>query len=307
MPAGFREIKSRIKSVKNTKKITKAMELVSASKMRRAVAAVSATRPYAQLGWQMLLELVSRTDASLHPLLKKREGKKVAIIVISSNRGLCGGFNTNLIEKIKSSLEKHLENVEQTDFITYGKVGRETLIREKFNVVADFEKPDAIQGITEVTPINELIMQDYKDGKYDKVFVAYTDYKSALIQKPRIKQILPVDYEAEELFGEFSKEELEVNAFFDTSKNYEFEFLFEPSPEAVLKSLIPRLVEIQVYQSVLESDASEHSARMMTMKNATESASDMIDSLTLQFNRTRQQAITQEIAEISAGRLALGA
>lgn len=312
--AKTKEISRRIKSVTSTKKITKAMEVVAASKMRKAVEAVLKTRTYANLSWETVLHLAklsdSRTD-SLHPLLTPRkEIKKVAVILITSNRGMCGGYNTAVISKAKDSIRKH--NLE-TDFILIGRKG--TIVsRQGYNVAAEFEKSDIITDAKDIYPIVKLALESYQSGQYDKVLVAYTDFINPAKQIPRVKQLLPIEIIEDENLGlaglesnvavtsEMIKEKEKKHL---TTDGLVFEYTFEPSPKEVLDLMIPRLLEIQLYQAFLEANASEHSASMTAMHQATEAATDMIAELTLFFNKARQAGITAEIAEISAGANAL--
>jgi F-type H+-transporting ATPase subunit gamma len=315
MSAGTRELKRRIKSIQNTKKITKAMEMVSAAKMRKAVNNVLATRDYANLAWATVLNLAEKTDTEVHPLLNKRKVNKVALIVISSNRGLCGSFNHNVVKKSIASIEKHGDKVEDTEIITLGTKGRDILMAENYNVEADFIKQDVTLAASEVSAVAHMIIKNYQEKKYDKVMVAYTDFVSSVNQVARVKQLLPVEPDQDGYLGVVGKSEgvQTTKTFIDEKKDrytkrgdYTLEYIFEPSPEIVLEQMLPRLIEIQIYQAVLESDASEHSSRMINMRNATDAAGDMIDNLTLVFNQARQSAITQEIAEISSGAAALG-
>jgi F-type H+-transporting ATPase subunit gamma len=314
--AGIRDIKRQIKSISNTKKITRAMEMVSAAKMRKAVEAVLRTRTYANLSWETVLNL-SRADRNgeqpLHPLLSKRESvKRVAIILISSNRGLCGGFNTALMAKAAASVKKHGQ---PTDFIVIGKKGRAIYKYFGYNIIAEFEKEDLTSTVQEVTPVAKIVIDDYLAGKYDRVMVAYTDFVSASKQIPRVRQLLPIEIEREDKFlgvvgkdtrvgmtEEFVKGKGESHLAHDEHRH---EFTFEPSPAEVLDAILPRLLEVQLYQAMLESNASEQSARMNAMHQATEAAGDMISDLTLYYNKKRQEKITAEIAEISAGANAL--
>jgi len=314
MQAGAREIRRRIKSVKNTKKITKAMEMVAAAKMRKAVENVLATRDYSNLAWEILISLSERTDTSKHALLNVREPiKNVAVVLISSNRGLCSGFNNQIVQKVLASIKKHEGQIESTDIITLGTRGRDLMIRNGYQITADFPKADVILSAAEVAPLAHLIIKNYTQGLYDKVLVGYTDYFSSMKQISRVKQFLPITTEDEflgavgksvgiDMTPEFAKEKKEKHL---TKGEYQFEYLFEPDPDKVLKELLPRLLEVQIYQAVLESDASEHSARMMAMRQASDAAKDMIDELTLAYNQARQAAITKEIIEISSGKAAL--
>jgi F-type H+-transporting ATPase subunit gamma len=316
--AKIKEIQRRIKSVNNTKKITKAMEMVAAAKMRKAVEAVLKTRTYANLAWVTVLNIAGSSEPGkfLHPLLHiKPEIKKVAVILVSSNRGLCGSFNSNIINKAVNSIKKH-GNVD-TDFILIGKKGLAVNTRYKYNVAAEFSKLDYISEIKEVMPIARLAINDFLSGKYDKVFVAYTDFVNSVKQVPRVKQILPVDIEAEdEYLGVVGKDEKvgSDKTYIANKENkylrdngYKYIFKYEPSSEDVLNQMIPRLIEVQLFQALLESNASEHSVRMASMHQATEAANDLVKELTLFYNKARQAAITSEIAEISAGANALKA
>jgi len=317
--SGIRDIKRQIKSIGNTKKITKAMEMVAASKMRKAVEAVLRTRTYANLSWETVLHLAKangkngNSEKALHPLLAKRtEIKKVLIILISSNRGLCGGFNAALINKAVTSIKKHGQS---TDFMVMGKKARAVYKYFGYNISAEFEKEDISVGVSEAIPLAKMAIADFLAGKYDKVFVAYTDFISATKQLPRVRQLLPVEVEKEDKYlgvvGKDTRIGLDEKFVADKKashlkdEEYIYEYIFEPSPEEVLNQMIPRLVEVQLFQAILESNAAEHSARMNAMHQATEAATDMIDDLTLTYNKARQAGITREIAEISAGAEAL--
>ncbi len=307
MPQATREIKRRIRSIKSTHQITRAMELVSAAKMRRAVQNVLATRTYAQLGWQLLSELSARTDQSRHPLLARREQiKRLGLVIISSNRGLCGGFNHQLTHRTNQYIQKNREQNPQleVDLVTVGKRGRDIMLRTGHNIVAEFTKADITTRIEVVAPIAKLLISDYLSGKSDRVVMAYTDFISPLTQKPIIKQLLPIVKEVDLNLGSARVAGVKQE---EQAANFNYEYLFEPTPDAVLENLLPRLLEVQLYQALLESDASEHSARMMSMRNATDAAHDMISSLTLAFNQARQASITTELADITGGRAALGA
>ncbi|MFA5174892.1 MAG: ATP synthase F1 subunit gamma [Patescibacteria group bacterium] len=298
MGVNTKAIKRRIKSVGNTKKITKAMEMISAVKMRKAVANVLATRGYANLAWAMLVDVAKKTNAALHPILTKRPIKKMAVIFITSNRGLSGGFTSRLLQETHDYIiEEKKKTGTETDIILLGKRGRKIFSYFKHPISAEFEKIDITTKMEEILPMARMIIAEYMNGKYDKVAVAYTDFVSAIKQIPRVKQILPLEKE-DELLGKIGEDKEE--------KKYNFEFKFEPKPAEVLSMLLPRLVEMQIYQTILESDASEHSARMMAMRNASDAAEDMIKELNYNFNKARQAGITQEISEIVGGVAALG-
>jgi len=316
MAKGVRELRSRIKSIESTKKITKAMEMVAAAKMRKAVSSVLATRDYSNLAWATVLQLASKTSSEHHELLKKRksDNKKVGLILVSSNRGLCGAFNMNIVQKAIDSIKKHDKLVAETEIITSGGKGRDIIKTMDYNVVADFEKKDITMSTADVSPISKMIIEKFIAKEYDQVFVVFMDFVSSLNQSPRVKQLLPIEAEPDEFLGVVGKSSgLETKKEFIEEKqekylkkgDFTFEYTFEPSPAVVLEKMLPRLIEMQIYQAFLETEASEHSARMMSMKNATDAANDMIHDLKLSYNRLRQAGITQEIAEISSGAAAL--
>jgi len=311
VPQATREIKRRIRSIKSTRQITKAMELVSSAKMRRAVANVLAARTYSNLGWDLLMELAARIDTSHHPLLRRPAAiKKIGLVLISSNRGLCGGFNHQLTNRVARFIEQHkLQDAQlEADLVAVGKRGRDIMFRYGHSIVAEFIKPDLTTRIEEITPIARLLINDYLKGRYDKVVMAYTDFISPISQKPRVKQLLPLELVDDPYLGEVRRPDLtsgRAEAGIGSGQ-FNYEYLFEPTASKVLDNLLPRLLEVQIYQALLESEASEHSARMVAMRNASDAAKDMIDSLTLAFNQARQASITSELADITGGRLAVG-
>jgi len=315
MAKGVREVRRRIKSVQGTKKITKAMQMVAASKMRKAVNGVLSTRDYANLAWATILHLAEKTDSQHHPLLiKRKKVDKVALVLISSNRGLCGSFNMQVAQKAIDSIKKHEQLVGSTEIITLGTKGRDIIRSFGHNVTADFPKQDITLKVMDISAVAKMIIENYVNGTYDKVVVAFTDFVSTLKQVPRVKQLLPIIPEKDDYLGVVGKSAgIETTKeFIDEKKEkylvkgkFSYEYLFEPNPVVVLDQMLPRLIEMQLYQAVLESEASEHSSRMISMKNATESAGEMISDLTLYYNRIRQAGITQEIAEISSGAAAL--
>ena len=305
MPLTSKAVKIRLRSINNTKKITRAMEMVSAVKMRRTIKAVLASRPYSTNAWRLLMRLVKVIDHKCHPLISRRKDiKSVAIVLISGNRGLCGGFNQQVIGAAllhAEQLKKVYNNIE-IDWISLGKKGSEYLARNKYNLVEEFEKQDVMTDVNLIMPIANNLLKKYLKGKYDLVSLVYTDYQSSMIQKPKVKTILPLSLELDTDLGVVSNNNKDQEAAACDVNEY----LFEPAAGVLLDELLPRFLETQIFQAVLESNASEHSARMMSMKNASSSASDMIDDLTLTFNQLRQASITREIAEISGGRAALG-
>lgn len=299
--AGTKEIKRRIKSVKNTKKITKAMELVAASKMKRAVSSTLASRLYANYSHELLTSFATSLENNKHPFLNKREElkNKVLYILITSNRGLCGGYNAQAIKKLINNIKN---NNHQMDFITIGKKGDSAIRRLGLNIMMTFtELPDQLI-LRDIDPLSVFIKEKFKDTTYDEVYVVYTNYISALTQRPELHKLLPISKEElkesiENIGDEKTKETLNSN-----NKN---EYLLEGNIDELTEELAEKIVKMQIYQMLLESNASEQSARMMSMKNAGDAAGEMIDDLTLVFNKARQANITREISEISAGMASL--
>lgn len=309
MSQATRDIKRRIKSITSTRKLTKAMEMVSAAKMRKAISNVLATRSYSTLAWNLVKNLAARTDSKYHPLLRSRKKiKRIGLILITSNRGLCGGFNNQIISRVIKFIKQQKDEVAmEADLVTMGKKGRERMFKSGQTIIAEFNKMDITTVIDEITPLARLIINDYLAGKYDKVMIAYTDFISTFVQKPRIMQLLPLkSTDKDKYLGQAKASGLEKGESAGALKAFAgFEYLFEPSPDKVLEELLPRLLETQIYQALLESDASEHSSRMVAMRNASDAAGDMINGLTLAFNKARQGAITAELADISGGRAAV--
>ncbi len=299
MPQATREIKRRIRSISNTGKVTKAMELVSSAKMRRAVQAVLASRAYANQAWELVLNLAERTDPEQHSLLQRSTSPTVCLILISSNRGLVGGFNAQLITKAREYLQNVVGGATMNgNVVLYGKKGRTLVTKFHYQGVAEFEKMDVVTRVEEVRPLARLVIDDFKNKKFGRVVLAYTDFVSTLIQRSIVKQLLPIQ-------RDFGLGSVGPHSGAAAPGAYISEYVFEPNPDVVLEALLPRLVEMQLYQAVAESNASEHAARMVAMRNASDAANDLIDDLTLSFNQARQAAITQDLAEISASRATL--
>jgi len=290
-------IKNRLKSIRNTKKITRTMELVSAAKMRRAVEATTKTRPYTAHLWSIINSLKVHADLLENHDLKKffeipaevlpyqRHQKKIrtTMILFSSNRGLCGGFNSHLVKKVASYFRKRRSD-ETISVIGIGTKGVPLLGARRISTDFAYRKEEGPGAYQSIVPIAKEVYKKFLEGETDKIILAYTAYRSSSKQKPTIKQILPLPYE----------KATEVEGY---SRNH----LFEPSEEELMQALIPRVIEMQMFQALLDSNASEHCARMVAMKNAKDAATEMSDSLSLSYNRARQASITQEIAEISAG------
>jgi F-type H+-transporting ATPase subunit gamma len=320
MPVNTKAINRRIKSVKNTKKITKAMEMVAAAKMRKATEAALNTREYASLAWDLLVKLSRKEEENL-PLLKMRPVSKMLVILITSNRGLCGSFNSNIIKKTSQALSEKLNiskhrlpgGVEipgsddlEIDIIAVGKKGIGYSKKMGYNVIQAYTDIYEAPKMEHITPLSKTVIDDYTSEKYDKIVVAYTDFKSSLVQEAKLRQVLPVSQvDIEKMLDELGGQDTSTEEREEITEINTSEYTFEPNKKEVLNIVLPRLVETQIYQAVLESSASEHSARMLAMRNASEAADEMIDDLTLTFNKARQAAITQEISEIVGGVAAL--
>ncbi len=300
--ASGKEIKNRIKSVKNTKKITKAMELVAASKMKRAVSSTLASRLYAEYSWEILTSIANSSEEISHPLFVQREVKNILLVLITSNRGLCGAYNAQVIKKTLALLRTENSDI-NIDIITIGRKGDTAMRRIGRNVIASFtEIPDNVT-LSDTRPISSMALGEFKSGRYDKVLIAYTDFISALSQQPNIKQILPISKESVKELINTLGENKEVDNIKENKKSDTY--LFEGDREVLLDTLAEKISQMQIYQMLLESNASEQSSRMVAMKNASEAAGEMIDDLTLVFNKARQASITQEISEISAGMVSI--
>ncbi|KKW10875.1 MAG: ATP synthase gamma chain [Parcubacteria group bacterium GW2011_GWA2_49_9] len=306
--AGSKEIKRRIKSVKSTKKITKAMELVAASKMKRAVASTLASRLYAEYSWEVLVSIGKSVEEITHPLFtnadkrgQDADSRRILLILITSNRGLCGAYNSQVIKKTLALLRKN-NNGADIDILTVGKKGDVAMRRIGQKIIASFTDLPAYISLGDVLPISKLAIQEFTSGTYDTVLVAYTDFVSAMAQVPNIKQVIPVSKnDLKGLIAELGAPTSEAGVSTESVGKAKVDYLIEGDKNILLGSLAEKLVRMQIYQMLLESNASEQSSRMVAMKNASEAAGEMIEDLTLVFNKARQANITQEISEISAG------
>lgn len=296
---GSKEIKTRIRSVRNTKKITKAMELVAASKMKRAVSAATASRLYARYFWEVLTSVGVGLNKTTVPLLLERPVKNILLLLITSDRGLCGAYNSQVIKKTLTFLGETDSTVNIT-LVTIGKNGERAMRRIGKDILATFTELPSFSTVRDITPLSTLVINEYKSEHVDRVIVAYTDFVSALSQKPVLKQIVPISKTDLAILVDEGLDNVKENSRQRTA-NKKIEYLIEGDQTVLLESLSEKLCRMRLYQMILESNASEHSARMMAMKNASEAAGEMIDGLTLAFNNARQSGITREISEISAG------
>lgn len=345
--ASTQELTRRIKSIKSTRKVTRAMQMISAAKMRKSQAATVASRTYSELALDLVRSLPSLSlqggrpgdrrgnldtglaqdeIASSQSFLAMTEGflsaAKALVVVISTNKGLVGGFNSNLFAQIKK-LEGNY-GADNLEYIIMGRKAMDMAVRLRRRVLADFAKSESISSIDQIVPVARLVTDSFITGEYTAVYIVYNHFISTLSQQARTVQLLPLNFPPpEEGLREVIVKDNNASKVSMTPSSspslhlrqgyggptggggQDSDFLIEPSPEKVLSHLLPKVLESQIYQTLLESDASEHSARMIMMKNATESAGDLIADLTLTFNQLRQNKITTELSEITAGKIAL--
>jgi F-type H+-transporting ATPase subunit gamma len=289
--ASTQDIRRRIKSIRNIGQLTKAMQMVAASKMRKAQQHALAGRPYAALMNKVLVSLQKRTDPRLHPLLEVREVKKELVLIISTDKGLAGSLNTNLF--------REAANFEQskTAFVVTGKKARQFIARTKRELLADFELKDA-PSFVETKPLSKFCAEKFLNREVDKVSVVYTHFINTINQKPTVQTLLPISS-----FDLPKGEQIEGAA---EDVDPMLSYVFEPSAEIVLDVMLPYYIQYQVFQMILDARASEHSARMVAMKNATDNAKEFIKDLTLEYNKMRQASITTELLEIATAQMALG-
>ena len=282
MPA-FRDIVRRIDSIKNTQKITKAMQVVAATRLRRAQAAVQATRPYADKMVEVLQTVGERASEYKHPFLVRREGKRAVMILVTTDKGLAGAINVNNIRAATRYMQENYPD--RPRYVTLGRKGRDFLLRFRRDVIAEVSNLPDRPSQGQVLPAVTVALDEYTKGNVDAVLLCYAKWVSTLRQEPTIRVLIP---------AEIPKREVE-------STGPRADYIYEPDPESVLDGLLPRYVETQVFQAVLENKASEYSAKMIAMQNATNAAGDLIDSLTLYANKVRQAGITTELMEIVSG------
>ena len=285
-----REIRRRIRSVRNTAQITRAMEMVSAAKMRRAQERVRASRPYSERLRVMMAGLShvqGQIDTSAFPLLEQRPENSVGVILITADRGLAGAFNSNVIRRTTRFLR---ERDVPAQMVTLGRKGRDFFARTSQGVTAEFTALGDAPPLDDLRPVIDIAVDEFVSGRVDAVYLVYTRFVNTLLQVPEVMKLLPIEPPTQD----------------DVAQQATQEFIFEPDPAAVLEAILPRYIQVQLYQALLESVASEHSARMVAMRNATDSARDFVDELTLTLNKVRQAQITREVSEIAAGASALG-
>ncbi|MFV1956682.1 MAG: ATP synthase F1 subunit gamma [bacterium] len=279
--SNLRDIKRRIQSVRNTEQITKAMKMVAASRLRRAQETILASRPYALKMLEVLSSLALRTNPEAHPLLVTREPKKVDMIVVTSDRGLCGAFNSNILRKAQQFMAEHPDweftlHLVGRKAVDYFKRREVNTRKVSLNILADVSFPHAMA-------IGNDVVENYLEEEFDQVFMVYNEFKSAIQQRVIVEQLLPI-------------KPMDIS-----EDHFAVEYIFEPSEDVILAEILPRHINIQIYRVLLESVASEHGARMTAMDAASKNAGEMIDRLTLLYNRSRQAAITKELMEVVSG------
>jgi F-type H+-transporting ATPase subunit gamma len=295
--ASLRNMRLRMRSVKNISQVTKALEAVSASKVRKAQQAVLNTRAYAGKAYQVLQHLGMQpgTAASLHPLLAKRDDvKNITVIFITSDRGLCGAYNTNMIRAAMAFVREH--KAVPIKFIAVGKKGRDLLLRRRQTLIGEFVNIPGNPSFVDVSPIGRMAVDEFLTGRADEVYLGYTDYVNTIRQEPRFKLLLPLKTESAE-----AQEATGRTAAQLAPKGPAAAYIYEPSQEGLLDVIVPRFTGLQVYQAILEAMASEHSARMVAMRNATDAAKDLLGALQIGYNKARQLAITSDLLDIVGG------
>jgi F-type H+-transporting ATPase subunit gamma len=291
--ANAREVLLRIRSVKNIAQVTNALQAVSASKVQKAMQAMLHTRPYATKAWQVLTHIALQPGRSnLHPLLEERsEVNNVLVVMISGDRGLAGAYNTNIV---RHTLQQFSDYPVPVRYITVGRKGRDMMIRRGADIMAEFSDLPAAPTFADVSAIGRLAVDEFLEARADEVYLVYTDFINMIKQVATTKKLLPLEIESgAERVHAYERQE---------SRGA---YLYEPGEEAILNEIVPRFTALQVYQAIMESIASEHAARMVAMKNATDNATELSGALQLEYNKVRQQTITSEMLDIAGGAEAL--
>ncbi len=287
--ANAREVKQRIKSVKNISQVTRALQAVSASKVRKAIDQLEDTRPYSVKAWQVLQHIAKQPDrSSLHPMLVEHSSiKRIIAIVISGDRGLAGAYNSNLIREVvtwSKSIEVPVK------YITVGKRGRDLLLRRGKEIMAEFSNLPTEPSYNDISPVGRIAVDTFLRDEVDEVYLIYTQFVNRMNHQPVVKKLLPLETDQDERVKIFNETGPLVGGY-----------IFEPDQKSIIEEIIPRFTILQVFHAVIESLASEHSARMVAMKNATDNATALADALQLEYNKARQQAITNEMLDIVGG------
>ena len=288
-----RELRLRVRSIKNLAQVTRALETVSASYVRKSIQADQATRPYADKAWNVLVHLARQPGhASLHPLLAERpEVRSVLVLMLSSDRGLAGAYSINILRATLQHFDKFTVPV---SYVTVGRKGRDLLLRRRKGVIAEFSGLPTPPSYADVSAIGKLVVGDFQRKMYDEVYIAFTRFKSMVVQKPVVRKLLPLDinYTGEDSGGAYKSPPQQAASSV---------FVYEPDQAELLNEIVPRFTALQIYQAILSAQASEHAARMVAMRNATENANELVGNLQLEYNKLRQTIITNEMLDIAGG------
>jgi len=284
---GARELRARIRSVRNMRQITKAMEMVSAARFRRAQERATSSKPYAEKMRDVITSIASGTQGIKHPMLQSRPVKKTGYLVITSDRGLAGGYNANIVRMLSKELRERHQSKDEYLLLTVGRKGRDYFAKRNYPIVEEIIGLTDFPTYSDIKPIAQRAVEMFADETYDELYLVYNEFVNAITQRPVMVRLLPL--------GDLG----------ENSEAKKISYEYEPSPEAVLSEILPRYAETLIFNALLEAKAGEHAARMTAMGNATDNATEMIDSYTLSLNRARQAAITQEISEIVGGANAL--
>jgi F-type H+-transporting ATPase subunit gamma len=297
MSSSVREMRLRIRSVTNIAQVTRALEAVSASRVRKAQQAALATRPYAAKAWSVLEHLAGQPGREqVHPLLTGRDQvRKVLVVFITGDRGLAGAYYSGIL---RATLDRFRTSSVPVQYVVVGKKGRDLLSRRHVEIIAEFSGLPSSPTFADVSAIGRLAVEEYLTGQADQVYLAYTRFVNLLRQTPTIRKLLPL---------EMGLEETRVAMGLEKKAAPTRDYLYEPSEAEIINLIVPRFTGLQLFQAILESAASEHAARMVSMRNATENANQLVDALRLQYNKARQQAITSDMLDIAGGAEALGA
>ncbi|RLC77604.1 MAG: ATP synthase F1 subunit gamma [Chloroflexi bacterium] len=294
--ATAREIKRRIQSIRNLGQVTRALQAVAASNVRKAQAAALATRAYSNAAWEVIARLGAASDEALHPLLTRRAPvENVLIVLVSGDRGLCGAYNQNIVRVAQNFVKRRDLPIR---YITVGRRGRDMIWRAGAEIVAEFHGLPAVPSLVDVSAIARAAIDEFLEGRADEVYLARTDFINLLRQNPVIQRLLPL-HTAE--LGGLEETQAMAEYSVDVRPTQVAEYIYEPDAATVLNEILPRFTELQVYQAMLEAHASEYAARMVAMRNATDNAAVLVDDLTLDYNKARQSIITSELLDIVGG------
>jgi len=293
-----REMRVRIKSIKNIAQVTKALETVSASKVRKAIQVYSSTKTYSEKAWEVLVHLAEQTTGEkLHPLLSdNNEIDNILVVMITSDRGLSGAYNMNIV---RNTLQYFKDFPNQIQYLTIGKKGRDFLRRRRKQLIAEFSNIPSPPSFLDISPIGRIAVDGFLSGEFDEVYVSFTEFVNKVRQDPVVYKLLPLDIQAIE--GRKTGKTNEVILERNRNNHPKAVFTYEPEPGELLSEIVPRFISIQIYQAILSAQASEHAARMIAMGNATDNAKELMSILQMEYNKIRQQAITNDMLDIVGG------